>query len=310
VKIKCAPSGNSMNPMKRLKLFVSRPPQRGGWIPPIRHSPFVIRHSARAFTLIELLVVTAIIAILAALLLPALARAKAKAQRVQCINNLKQWSLAFEMFKDDHDEFIPREGHLPNGNVRRDNWANVRDPANTDIWYNALPPNLGQRPASAYASKYTGERPNFYQARAFHCPSAKFPDYVAYDEDVYFSLAMNSKLIQRAWIRLPENSIRFTMITHPSDTVLFLDERVSPAESKVHAGQLNNDLGQPSAQATRFAARHDKGGNLLFADGHVAWYSGPSVVETRPGRKCGYATFPDGTFYWCPDPLEDPNGAD
>jgi prepilin-type N-terminal cleavage/methylation domain-containing protein len=76
---------------------------------------------SRAFTLIELLVVIAIIAVLAAMLLPVLSRAKAKAQRITCVNNQKQAALAMRLWGDDNDGKFPWKvdqalgGGMPNG---------------------------------------------------------------------------------------------------------------------------------------------------------------------------------------------------
>ena len=71
------------------------------------------RRAPGAFTLIELLVVIAIIAILASLLLPALAKAKESAKRIQCVNGLRQLSMSVMMYADDHEGFFPERGNSP-----------------------------------------------------------------------------------------------------------------------------------------------------------------------------------------------------
>src|SRR5437660_310258 len=92
------------------------------------------------FTLIELLVVITIIAILAALLLPALARAKQKAQRIQCVSNIKQLQLCWIMYPGDNNDLCPpneaRGGSASDGyNTNANSWVYGWVPVDTTTFW-------------------------------------------------------------------------------------------------------------------------------------------------------------------------------
>jgi prepilin-type N-terminal cleavage/methylation domain-containing protein/prepilin-type processing-associated H-X9-DG protein len=259
----------------------------------VRHRTRSGFHSA-GFTLIELLVVIAVLAILAALLLPVLGRAKGLARRVVCQNHLRQWTMGQTTYAHDNDDTTARESYEPNG-VTLNLWTQVRHVNADDVWYNALPHQMGILEALRYAP--LAVRADFYaRKQLFHCPEARYPKRAAVDDPVaYFSLAMNSKLILA-----PFHTMKLSQIKNPSDTVMFLDNRL-PDEPKVDAWQDSLELGQPSAYANRVAARHQGRVNLSFADGSVEAVPGSRIVTN------GIAPFPQTPVIWTADPERNPN---
>src|SRR5450631_1066761 len=131
-------------------------------------SKFVNKARKVGFTLIELLVVIAIIAILSALLLPVLARAKGRAQAIICLNNTKQLLLSWHIYAEDHDDGLPYNLGMAGSSFRTNiNWVN-----NVMTW-DLSPDNTNTATITqASLGAYGGGNTAFYECPADHALSS------------------------------------------------------------------------------------------------------------------------------------------
>jgi len=236
------------------------------------------RNMKRGFTLIELLVVIAIIAILASMLLPALAKAKQKAHAIACVSNLRQWGLALTMYLDDNRDVFPLPKiatTTPGSSGYNENtpgWSNFADFHNAgqgdSAWFNALPSYVGAKTLWEIA----GAPANFVSGRKiFDCPGvtqpAEFPD----PNRVVFNYGMNPKgnTGMDASIVYGIN-FKSTMVQNPSAFVFMADGRARSTDLPYY-GTPTKEVGVQHCWVKQFSARHNAGGNLMFADGHVAY---------------------------------------
>ncbi len=233
--------------------------QTSSTMPLVRCMPTRYSRPGRAFTLIELLVVIAIIAILAAMLLPALSKAKSKAQATSCLSNMRQWSLGFRMYADDHNDFVPEEGNTV---------VPIIDPQNEEAWYNTVASYISQPRLKDLYMRTPPEPPVPTTRSVFSCPST--PDLnraaMPYPNPPNFSRAVfmygeNGRLCINRSTRatLGISNTKFVNIQKPVDTVLVAE--VDPNSPQNASPAQSNVTGQYAV------ARHDLRGNFAMADG-------------------------------------------
>ena len=255
----------------------------------------------RAFTIVELLVVITIIGILAALLLPTLSRAKAKAQTVVCMNNLKQLTIAFHHYVNNYDDRIMENiSAVGVGNIDEPSWVAGVMSFDTDSGYipvlkteatNHLLFGTSGSTWTYYAPasrSYGSIGPFAKDSKIYKCPSD--PSYSVFDgskearvRSYSISPAMNSRIVMNY-----NGQNRFTRLGDVRDAarmMLFIDEH----EDTISTGVFRD----PGYIYTDFwgslpAARHSGGATLSFVDGHVElrkWKDPQTLVPVRRLRR-------------------------